>query len=151
MSPSMGLSVIKTWCNGWVTDSRVGADASPCRFGCDKGHDRLQHYLTCPMLSGQISKFLNSVSQETIASIHQRACLDPAGTTENTTNKIIACAIAVETYQLVAASQRKNAARFTKDTLGLHEQFFHYVREAGERALSRGNLQSHVCQNTQRS
>jgi hypothetical protein len=52
LSPSIGLAAVKTWTNGWITDSRVGASStSPCRFGCDptdpNNTDRQIHYLDC--------------------------------------------------------------------------------------------------------
>ena len=53
--PSIGAAITKTWANGWVTDSRVGAsNCSPCRLGYDpddpNSTDRLNHYLDCPCL-----------------------------------------------------------------------------------------------------
>ena len=55
LPPSIGFAVTKTWANGWVTDSRVGAsNVSPCRLGCDpedpNHEDRLNHYLDCKWL-----------------------------------------------------------------------------------------------------
>ena len=61
LSPSIGLAAVKTWTNGWITDSRVGASStSPCRFGCDTtdpdNTDRQTHHLDCKRLWNNIHR-----------------------------------------------------------------------------------------------
>ena len=51
MAPQAGWALVRTWWNGWVTFSRVGAGSNPCIFGCTGDvtcRDSLQHYLVCP-------------------------------------------------------------------------------------------------------
>ena len=50
LTPQVGSAVIRTWCNGWPTSSRVGADTVACIFGCAHHIDSLRHYATCPLL-----------------------------------------------------------------------------------------------------
>jgi hypothetical protein len=54
-----GAALVRTWTNGWITDSRVGAShTSPCRFGCDpydpNNTDRQTHYPECERLWSNI-------------------------------------------------------------------------------------------------
>ena len=50
MSRQAAWALLRTWCNGWVTASRVGGMSKPCVFGCDHTaivRDSLQHYIVC--------------------------------------------------------------------------------------------------------
>jgi hypothetical protein len=54
-APSIGAALVRTWCNGWCTETRFGSVAaadSECRFGCgaEGAADRLSHYLSCTRL-----------------------------------------------------------------------------------------------------
>ena len=46
-TPAMRVAVLRSWVNGWPTSGRFATEARPCRFGCGRGHDRLERYLVC--------------------------------------------------------------------------------------------------------
>jgi hypothetical protein len=54
ISSQAGWAVLRTWCNGWVTASRMGGKKRDCVFGCcasdAAAFDSLRHYLLCPAL-----------------------------------------------------------------------------------------------------
>ena len=54
LAPSIALNVLKTWANGWTTDTWFGVTNSKCRFGCPHGVDALRHYLDCRSLHNAI-------------------------------------------------------------------------------------------------
>ena len=56
---------------------------------------------------------------------------------KDTKKQIIACAIALETYQMVAANQRKTSTRFDQSSPNFETSVFSHVREVGERILAR--------------
>ena len=58
LRPSDSMKVLKTWCNGWATSTRLHAShACPCLFGCSARPDDLRHYVQCRHLNS-ICKYL---------------------------------------------------------------------------------------------
>ena len=60
LPPSIGIAVLKTWCNGWITDSRFNVSPNPpCRLGCDPSehgnNDRLNITLVVQDCGKQLS------------------------------------------------------------------------------------------------
>ena len=49
LPPQVGWALVRLWCNGWPTSSRMGGKLQHCIFGC-QGEDSLRHYITCPLL-----------------------------------------------------------------------------------------------------
>ena len=51
ISPSLAMSLIKSWSNSWCTTHRMHEDVCwPCIFGCPDSEDDLHHYLKCTQL-----------------------------------------------------------------------------------------------------
>ena len=46
-APTVTLSLLRSWVNGWPTSGRFHSEAAGCRFGCKGGEDRLEHYCRC--------------------------------------------------------------------------------------------------------
>jgi hypothetical protein len=108
MAPQAGWVVVRTWCNGWVTSSRVGAKVKPCIFGCedtvsDKSRDSLSHYLACPALWGPIVRLSEtgwnvSWSIEVASSLALASLVDPACPSVATECQIAALVTACDVF-----------------------------------------------------
>lgn len=114
LTPAVGWALVKSWCNGWNTDTRVAqTENSSCRFcafGGELGADRLSHLLECDLFW---EPTLHSVSVEISTPLtlspSLALCLQgpEAAVSDETlqTHAQVLC-IACDYYQTVAASQR---------------------------------------------
>lgn len=62
MAPSLGVAVVRTWTNGWCTETRFGTETlarSSCRFGCEEGADQHRHYACCHPLGVIVAKHVS--------------------------------------------------------------------------------------------
>ena len=122
LSPTFGVALIKTWNNGWITDSRVGAsNASPCRFGCDPHNpnntDRQLHYLECERLWKNIHRSYKKYAniQLTLSRFHS-LCIIPPWETETTdpkeiTHHLICLGAAVDAYNNLSNRQKLQSGK----------------------------------------
>jgi hypothetical protein len=122
LSPMFGGALIRTWNNGWVTDSRVGAsNASPCRLGCDPHNpnntDRQVHYLECERLWKNIHRSYKKYAniQLTISRFHS-LCIIPPWESETTdpkeiTHHLMCLGAAVDTYNFLSNNQKLQAGK----------------------------------------
>ena len=120
MPPSIGLAILKTWCNGWITDTRFNVSPNPpCRLGCDPAvhgnSDRLNHYLSCPRLWKATLDTYRKVTAVKIHHIRSNAlCLIPPWSQPNDPEKLIrnlalCLQIALDTYQSISNLQKSNS------------------------------------------
>jgi hypothetical protein len=116
MPPSIGLNLAKTWANGWTTDHRLSLGNSPCRFGCLGTSicikDDLSHYLDCPRLHNSIVQKIAKATGLVVGQTRwdNLAFSHPCAPQDNDSEKILRifkASIAVDTFQIVAAAQRK--------------------------------------------
>ena len=56
LRPSIRGSVLYTWMNAWPTSNRFQSYQVECRFGCGQTSDRMEHYLSCPVLHAVASR-----------------------------------------------------------------------------------------------
>ena len=49
LSPQVGWALVRLWCNGWPTSSRMGVKGKRCILGCE-AEDSLRHYVKCARL-----------------------------------------------------------------------------------------------------
>jgi hypothetical protein len=114
--------VVKTWTNGWITDSRVGASStSPCRFGCDptgpNNTDRQIHDLDCKRLWNNIH--LSHKSCTNVQLKHTRfhaLCLIPPWEAERPdpaaiTHHAICLAAALDVFQTMSNQQKLHSGK----------------------------------------
>ena len=117
LSPMFGTALLKTWTNGWITDSRVGASStSPCRCGCDhdipKNADRRDHYLECEPLWENIHHAYNNYANiQLTQSRHHSLCLIPPWESETTdpkeiTHHLMCLGAAVDVYNHLSNRQK---------------------------------------------
>jgi hypothetical protein len=117
-----GAALLKTWTNGWITDSRVGASStSPCRFGCDldipNNTDRLDHYLECEPLWENIHHAYNNYANIQLThSRHHSLCLIPPWETETTdpkeiTHHLLCLGAAVDVYNYLSNKQKLQSGK----------------------------------------
>ena len=122
LSPMFGAALIKTWDNGWITDSRVGASStSPCRFGCDP-HNPQQHRPTNTLL--RVRKTLGNIHrsyknyaniQLTLSRSHS-LCIIPPWESEATdpkeiTHHLICLGAAVDVYNNLSNKQKLQSGK----------------------------------------
>ena len=119
MPPSIGLAILKTWCNGWITDTRFNVSPNPpCRLGCDPAvhgnSDRLNHYLSCPRLW---KATLDTYRKVTAVKIHHTRsnalCLIPPWSQPKAPEQLIrhlafCLQIALDTYQSLSNHQKSS-------------------------------------------
>jgi hypothetical protein len=122
LSPMFGAALLKTWTNGWITDSRVGAsNASPCRFGCNPHNpnntDRQLHYLECERLWKSIHRSYKKYAniQLTPSRFHA-LCIIPPWETDITdpkeiTHHLVCLGAAVDIYNSLSNRQKLHAGK----------------------------------------
>ena len=56
-TPAVATSVLRTWCNAWITARRTQSQIGRCRFGCTQegSRDELEHYIKCKSLLAPIN------------------------------------------------------------------------------------------------
>ena len=56
-TPAVATSVLRTWCNAWITARRTQSQIGRCRFGCTQANhrDELEHYVNCNSLIAPIN------------------------------------------------------------------------------------------------
>ena len=56
-TPAVATSVLRTWCNAWITARRTQSQIGRCRFGCTQANhrDELEHYVNCKSLIAPIN------------------------------------------------------------------------------------------------
>ena len=56
-TPAVATSVLRTWCNAWITARRTQSQIGRCKFGCTSqgSRDELEHYTQCPSLIAPIN------------------------------------------------------------------------------------------------
>ena len=127
IAPSVSFAIAKTWANGWVTDTRVGAKTgSRCRFGCPavdpNALDRLNHYLDCPSLWPLVTEQYHHLTGNDVGtSRFDMLCLtppwegleaDPARIKDRALCLYVAC----DVYQTVSNTQKSKCALSQTDT-----------------------------------
>ena len=149
LPPSIGFAILKTWCNGWITDTRFNISHNPpCRLGCDPtvhgNNDRLKHYLSCPRLWKATFDTYRKVTATTIHhSVFNALCLIPPWSQTNDPEKHIrhlafCLQIALDTYQSLSNHQKStpsvanspNNNRFQEIT---EEDLESYARDAARK------------------
>jgi hypothetical protein len=107
LAPSIGWALLRTWLNGWVTASRVGAQKRPCKFGCNfrEGslkYDRLDHYLDCDILWGSLLEVVLADWHRTWSASRWNLLVIPPPFLEGVdfrhTEKLIALTATLDTY-----------------------------------------------------
>jgi hypothetical protein len=122
LSPMFGAALLKTWTNGWITDSRVGAsNASPCRFGCNPHNpnntDRQLHYLECERLwKGIHRSYKKYANIQLTPSRFHALCIIPPWETDTTDPKVIThhlmcLGAAVDIYNSLSNRQKLQAGK----------------------------------------
>ena len=75
VSPSVRMSVLKTWTNSWFTSMRLHESvALPCILGCG-GEDTLMHYLTCDYFWTLLHSAVGATVEQLTSSPAERACI----------------------------------------------------------------------------
>lgn len=124
-SAQAGWALVRTWCNGWPTSSRMGGKVAECVFGCktDKPADSLMHYIVCEKLWRPILEEFGKVHGDIWeASACNSLCIDAGESAHKMTDEcrfalLAAITVAVDVYNVWRHGARRNLPNVVQSSI----------------------------------